>query len=304
LAPTWTTGSSWSSGLPFIFPSCFITGLNPSLAYNSPLIAHIFRIEETRLVNELQRQAYLQALGVDAYYPRWLLPCAPGSQLCVQIWPEANSDLAHESFEHLSRSDLQIAVASNQSASPIAVADVLQALELQPVRPKKPVGPVYQSAEVTKRIAPFALSIWRPFTSWLVIDERQPQAALPVELLLQNILFSFGRLSSPLAEEVLRWPLVENAVIPQTAAEARQALSVWLEVELERRPVKCLLLMGPKAAEFFLSDKSYDEQLWKVADLSIPGLQALVTPSLVELLRNPLLKGELWRAFASLDLSK
>ena len=35
------------------------------------------------LMNELQRQAYLSALGIENYAPRWLLPAAPVSAPCV-----------------------------------------------------------------------------------------------------------------------------------------------------------------------------------------------------------------------------
>src|SRR5690625_1498716 len=36
-------------------------------------------------MNELQRQRYLSALGVESYAPRWLLPGAPEPVLCTRL---------------------------------------------------------------------------------------------------------------------------------------------------------------------------------------------------------------------------
>lgn len=255
-------------------------------------------------MNEMQRQAYLNAMSLESYFPRWIMPWAPPSQACVRDWPESTGKTALDNLDvPQGASNSQTDIVSREKQSPLAVADVLQKLDLKPVRQKQqPYIVSQQQAATSQRIAPFALSIWRPFANWLVIDERQPQAALPVEILLHNILRSFGVVQSTLAEEVLRWPLVENNIVHQTISHARQALTVWLEVELEQRPVDKLLLMGHKAADFFLPDGvSFEDGIWNVCDLSLPNLQALVTPSLVDLLRNPQLKAKLWRAISNFE---
>jgi hypothetical protein len=258
-------------------------------------------------MNELQRQAYLNAMSLESYFPRWIMPWAPPSQACVRDWSESAGKVALNDLDVLQgASNLQADIVSREKQSPLAVAEVLQKLDLKPVRQKQqPYIVSQQQAATSQRIVPFALSIWRPFANWLVIDERQPQAALPVEILLHNILRSFGVVQSTLAEEVLRWPLVENKVVHQTIFHARQALTVWLEVELEQRPVDKLLLMGHKSAELFLPEGvSFEDGIWNVCDLSLPNLQALVTPSLVDLLRNPQLKVGLWRAMSNFGVSR
>lgn len=38
-------------------------------------------------MNEIQRQQYLEALGVDSYMPRWILPVAPAPVSCAPVLP-------------------------------------------------------------------------------------------------------------------------------------------------------------------------------------------------------------------------
>src|SRR5690606_1971654 len=132
----------------------------------------------------------------------------------------------------------------------------------------------------------------------LVIDSRNIRLALPTELLLQNILRAlYGSQLQLENEEVLRWPLVDNTFVSRTIDDARSVLQVWLEVELERRPVKRLLLMGENAAQYFLkADSSYSSSLFSLVDLQQFSTYALIAPSLVELLQRPELKRELWQA--------
>src|SRR6187402_3035801 len=43
-------------------------------------------------MNELQRQAYLSALGIENYAPRWLLPSAPVSVVCAMPMQLTSTD--------------------------------------------------------------------------------------------------------------------------------------------------------------------------------------------------------------------
>lgn len=258
-------------------------------------------------MNEHQRQAYLSALGVENYMPRWRLAMAPEPQACVMpIYANTYSEPAEvvPADEQLVRQvagDIQRS--SMQSVSPTLIADVLRDfVEPQKVSTSVTRNLVSEIPKVVNELAPFALSVWRPKADVLVIDSRNPQLALPTELLLNNMLSAtFGRrlISGP--EEVLRWPMVESSAISRTAEDARNTLQVWLEVELEQRPINYLLLFGKNSAQYFLpQSESYDESLWQWLTLSAPSVSALTAPSLVELLQQPLLKRHLWQCLTRL----
>lgn len=257
-------------------------------------------------MNEYQRQVYLSALGIENYMPRWRLALAPTPVVCelpvlaaeAQLQHAASSSEAVTTSIDADRFDLTEAV-SSAAVTPL-MADVLRTLTQQAPVPR--LSPVPSSAArvtvATEQVPAFALSIWRPVDDLLVVDARNTQLAFPTEALLNNILRAVFDIQRPIGnEEVLRWPLVDNVLVARTEDDARSALQVWLEVELERRPAQKLLLMGKNASQYFLSsDINYDDVLWQEIPLANSHSFTIVTPSLVELLQQPLLKRNLWNA--------
>lgn len=243
-------------------------------------------------MNELQRQTYLSVLGVESYAPRWLLPSAPEPRLCTRL-PVA-VPLAELAPAPQPQSVPRVAPTE---AGPQALSDVLRQVTgadaaLAQPQTSAPTTPVTPKAQPT--VAPFTLSIWRSSLPVLVLDSREPRAAMPTERLVRNLLRSLGDVeSASVSEEILSCPLVPKP----TPADARSELSTWLEAELARRPVQKLLLMGHNAAHYLVPEEAELEQLlWQW--VPVPGeLQALVAPSLVDVLREPALhKRALWRA--------
>lgn len=256
-------------------------------------------------MNELQRQAYLSALGIESYMPRWHLPSAPESVACllpaIEIGPlvvSAQSPLidsiitptivnepakldSSTALDMLGSFDVR-----QKSATPINAASILQQLEEK----KAPV------------VAPFSLSLWRPIPGFLIIDSRNSAAALPTELLLGNLLrVVFGTTKPDLKEEVLRWPMIENRFVSRTVSDACNELQTWLAVENELRPINRLWLLGENAAQYFVNeDVSVVGSRWQsVAVAGLSGqssMTALLLPSLSELLQKPIDKAPLWAA--------
>lgn len=251
-------------------------------------------------MNEYQRHAYLSVLGVENYVPRWRLPMAPEPIACVfPAYALPAQDAAQTIAPDHQKTDIEIA---RLNTNPVVVADVLRDL----VEAKKPAPvptaiPATVEQKTAEVVPPFALSIWRSRPGLLIIDARNTQLALPTEVLLRNILSAvYGVPCSPGDEEVLRWPLLENSAFSRTAEDARNALQVWLEVELEQRPATHVLLLGTSAARYFLSaDVDYAHALWQWLELPLK-VQALVAPSLVEFLQQPLLKRRLWQSLSPL----
>lgn len=257
-------------------------------------------------MNEYQRQVCLSALGIENYMPRWRLALAPTPVVCelpviaaeAQLQHAASSSEAVTTSIDADSSDLTEAV-SSAAVTPL-MADVLRTLTQQAPIPR--LSPVPSSSArvtvATEQVPAFALSIWRPVEDLLVVDARNTQLAFPTEALLNNTLRAVFDIQRPIDnEEVLRWPLVDNVLVARTEDDARSALQVWLEVELERRPAGKLLLMGKNASQYFLDpDINYDVVMWQEISLANPHTSTIVTPSLVELLQQPLLKRDLWKA--------
>lgn len=248
-------------------------------------------------MNEIQRQAYLSALGIENYAPRWLLPSAPVSTACVvpilhtpsevaASLPAAAVPAAHERIEENKNTSPNLlntmAYLGEQKKAPLAVN---AAMILQQLEEKK--APVVQ---------PFSLSVYRPQPGFLIVDSRNTKLALPTEVLLNNVLRTcLSGCSFSLGEEVLRWPMVENRFVSRTENDARNELQTWLAVENELRPISRLWLMGENAARYWIAaDSNWPELCWTTLPITDLQLQALILPSINQLLQNPLQKSRLW----------
>lgn len=248
-------------------------------------------------MNEYQRQAYLDALGVEQYVPRWLLTVAPRPQAC-----ELPEQVAEQPLQAERVAPTTDRAAPTPQSAPTPVSEVLDGMRQEPSRRRasekpaaEPSGP---ASEPVERVKPFTLSIWRSPLPLLVLDAREPRAAFPTDRLLHNLLNALGSHDAQrVAEEVLPWPLVNNPAVRLTAEDARAELHTWLEAELSNRSVRYILLMGENAARYFLpEEQSYSDALGQVQDLPPFNVSALVAPSLIELLRDPTLKRPLWRS--------
>ncbi len=253
--------------------------------------------ESELIMNELQRQVYLSALGIENYAPRWLLPSAPASVACVMpvfdipvvdpvvtIMPSVATAIDSRIESNNSASELLTAIVEikEPKKAPLAInaAAILQKLEEK----KAPV------------VQPFSLSVYRPQAGFLIVDTRNPALALPTELLLNNLLRAHLKASQfTLAEETLRWPMIENRFVSRTEDDARNELQTWLAVENELRPIQTLWLMGENAARYWLeSGSDWSAVCWTMQPIKDLPLQALILPSLNQLLQNPAQKSNLW----------
>lgn len=247
-------------------------------------------------MNELQRQAYLSALGIENYVPRWLLPSAPISVACmlpVLDIPEEKLVTPSVIFSALNEG------VSERNGSPPNLLNAIAELNEQ----KKPAVPVnaaaiLQQLEEKKApvVQPFSLSVYRPLSGFLIVDSRNTQLALPTDLLLHNLLRSHLRSNQfALNDEVLRWPLIENRFVSRTETDARNELQTWLAVENELRPISVLWLMGKSASRYWLAaDMDWASICWATQPIDGLPLKALILPSLNELLQKPAQKAKLW----------
>ncbi len=255
-------------------------------------------------MNELQRQAYLSALGIENYMPRWILSSAPASVACILPSIEIEGLAASTSSPLIdSLSSSPVAIAPVKLDSSVAIDMLVGDLDVM----QRPVAPV-NAASILRQfeekkapvVAPFSLSLWRPVPGFLIIDSRNAAMALPTELLLGNILrVVLGAIKPELNEEVLRWPMIENRFVSRTASDARNELQTWLAVENELHPISRLWLLGENASQYFVDeDVSVIQKRWQsVAVSGLSGhhsISALLLPSLNELLQRSNDKALLW----------
>jgi hypothetical protein len=258
-------------------------------------------------MNELQRQHYLSALGVDTYMPRWHLPFAPISVLCelpvAEVEPPAleKLDIKIETVTAQPYSQAVLKSASS-AASPVnnLIGDIFETKKITKAvnQPSSAADILAQLATKPVTIDPFSLSIWRPLDGVMIIDSRNTKLALPTELLLNNILRSvFSAQAIKPQEEVLRWPMIENSFTKRTISDARTELQTWLSVQHEIRPIHYLWLMGSNAASYLLPETvEYAASIFNKIALLDSSLNTLVLPSLNEFLQKPSSKQQLFSA--------
>ena len=264
-------------------------------------------------MNEASRMQYLDVLGIDSYMPRRILPGAPRPGACAaspafQPLPATVSNL-------VSAVDFRSAGASprpDQSrresdeaarsvvAQPVETGDVAG----QPVEEQvEPMGP---EGVAEPR---FSLGLWLLEGSLLVIDSRQPQAALPTQSLLANLVFAVGYRQPLPPAEVFNWPLLK---VPETNSEpaARDTITAMLEARMESLQIRHCLLLGA-AAIYYCADPDYlfalsaysggpDAVLNAVQGKAVPvaglSVSAIALPSLTQMLSTPGYKADAWRA--------
>jgi hypothetical protein len=258
-------------------------------------------------MNELQRQMYLSALGMDTYMPRWHLPFAPVSIACElpiatsETHSNTKPELHQESFAApVQPQPILKSVALNVSPVNNLIGDIFDAKKLTKsiVQPTSAADILAQLDVKPVTIEAFSLSIWRPIEGLMIVDSRNTKLALPTELFLNNILRSiFSNQLLKSQEEVLRWPMIENSFTKRTANDARNELQTWLSVQHEIRPIRYLWLMGSNAATYLLPETLvYSDSLNKIIRLADSAITALILPSLNEFLQKPAAKQQLFSA--------
>jgi hypothetical protein len=314
---------------------------------------------------EKHRLTYLDALGIENYMPRYQLTNALPSQLlsddalrepaafstadihsveldsgrviadknvlgeCEKNTPDAILPTPSVAVEVMDVLGIAPNVSSDVSGNSADVAshsspvDVVEGIDKKAAVSEALVNTASTAEKTDIR---FSLNIWRIQNELLVIDSREPAAALPTEKLLQNILRSIGY---PLAQlppsDLLRWPLFTtkkfaNKKLTQTSAnqsinqsinqsseedEARAMVQAYLSAQCSRAPIKILLLLGKNSANFALTpsgdtDVFYDQHKGTAVDTPLWESKVLVVPSLVEMLHDPMQKQITWQALQTL----
>lgn len=226
---------------------------------------------------------YLDAMGIDSFVPRFLLPGANAPIPCsLSAVPEGTSD--------------------QQDKPDIApVVEGFASVPLVQSGPTSEDDTESASASVENQAsASFSLALWRVGERLQVIDSRQSGDALPTQSLLGNILSVIGMSIPPLSNvEILHWPMHAKAQDKSWCA-ATQMVQGFLEARFADKPVSHLWLFGEDACRAVLGAQAA-VGLFQRQRLETLAVDAIVLPSLGALLYRPELKIDVWRALKGFE---
>lgn len=288
-------------------------------------------------MHELARQHYLEAMGIQTYMPRLVLPAAPIPMQCDLSGLDREGSPSAPASEAVHRllaesvgaeggrnageaaitsSERNTAVTDTQGSAKASTAGAQSVNELlasmgtlpAQARNTKP-EPKAAAVATAAPIVPLSVSLWQ-FAGLIVLADRHPEQALPVNLLLKNILVALGRTRDKTdAPEVLKWPLEGVPV-----AQAGPALTYFSSIILARRlpdQETTLLCFGAQISEQLLSSDAVtaDSETGGIShgELTLSGsdkIPAIALPSLEDILRTPSLKPAVWQALAKLRLGQ
>ena len=243
------------------------------------------------------RQEYLQALGIDSYFPRRRLPAAPEPVLFE--WPDRVVQAAPDSV-----------AASEQAADTTALdnaADGHREPGIATVQKDAGQEDVRESIETpspeslarqqeTFRLQMLCIRVNDDLAVLNAMPHLGPkQLSGQHRQLLQNVLRHCGiPAGTQLEEKTFHWPMVQGGHIDNSRAAAARALTAYLQQISSDWQFATLLVMGEQTLSRVYS-------MEETAEAEDNGLESLscrlcFCRSLDEYLQRPVLKKELWAA--------
>lgn len=245
---------------------------------------------------------YMEAMGIDMFVPRFILPNSLPVRQCV---------LPAEPVKEQVQVEEPLGQPANFVQSESRVVEQFVKINLDEPEAQKPIEAVQSVQKLIDNVkavvtdapvekAVFTLNIWH-LENVFVLDSCQPDDALPTERLITNILIQLNLLPVRLPRaEVLTWPIVNSRPQDQSWEDARQMVSAFIDSRLETKPVEKLFLFGEEAFRALdSSGKEFDEQKFSQVSLEGQTIPAYVLPSLADLLRNPTQKKSVWQLLYS-----
>lgn len=251
---------------------------------------------------------YLGAMGIDTFVPRRLLPAAKVPVACalpIEWVSEAVAAPSPQTPAVLPSGQVSSAFVQSllTPAGRAAVQGESSAIAGEDM-PAMADERTLQQWLAPKRqpVLRFSLALWQLANGVVLIDTREPKAALPTQALLHNIVQVLGRgLTLPKAD-VITWPLLHSAEVnPHEWQDAQDMVHAFLASRFEVLPPKLVIAMGNTAARLVLA-LSADASVEHAKCYTHEHLPCAVValPSLAELLKQPLLKRYIWPALKPL----
>ena len=244
-------------------------------------------------MNELHRQAYLEAMGVDVYFPRFLLPAAPASILCEMPATKESVDIGSQNVTASSQVENAVQAVSDSQGRTAAMQALLSEMSgAAPTTPRVPTSKVESiKAQVLPATPRFLLSVAR-VGEILIVDDAVSEGALEIQRLQQNFFSALG-LSEGVTASNFKWPIVESSHLDQSELAAKQTLRAFVQHQANISPSKALLLMGDTACTYLLDTAPVVGEWLETAVADLP---VLCVPSLALSLNDGAMKSKIWQA--------
>jgi hypothetical protein len=263
-------------------------------------------------MNELQRQRYLSALGIDTFVPRLVLPWAQPSQPCElpQAPPPADTGPAVMEAVRQEPAPAPVATVATPASGARAVNQVLRDMGASIAAPVRKAPLAASVPKPRERLEAIHFHLWRPAEGLMVLDHYQPGDALPTHALLNNMLRLLWPEDTQIdAGEAVRCPVSDKVDHLYSRETMQTELQLWFSEELGKTPQAQVWLLGAELAQSLIkhppssSDTPAAPALaFKRWPLNTEGAtQALVLPSLTDMLNAPELKRQLWAAVRGND---
>lgn len=259
-------------------------------------------------MNETQRQAYLQVMGIQPYFPRVPVPGAkPSPPYAIDV-ATASPVVARSSLEKQSIT----AASPSHHPAPRSRPAAIQSASLHTTAISRESESVAQapapSASLPASLGAdpglrFCLNYYRISSTLAVIDEvpfeRSHRVSDSVLILLRSILQALGVNceESELKPEPFNWPLETSIDIQvDPALAAQQALLGYMAKRQQSDGFRHLLVFAAQLSTLLPADRQIQgEPVASRDQAASPGHYSItVTHSLQSLLAHPILKRETW----------
>jgi hypothetical protein len=231
-------------------------------------------------VNEIQRLAYLDALGIDSYISRSQLPAAAPSRRLRIVRPVQATPAVPELLPAVPAPEPEPAAVSPGPAAKATSAGVDPPATARPV-----AGVPAPEAPAAGVEAPPMFSVMACYLGgryWLDEVPRSREPGDDYQVLLQGICIALGWDPGKPVLERFDWPMHHNRQLDQGQEAARHGFEGFIRARLEQRPVSGIVLLGEPEGGWF--------------DAAVfGGLQIVTTVSAWRMLRQPELKKVAWR---------
>lgn len=222
-------------------------------------------------MDEITRQEYLDSMGIQSYFPRYILPAAKESEQCE--WPVGFKQEKHLKVEH------------KQTVNKEPLSASIKSKEVEEIPPQTQTI-ASETSESSAEEVRFQLVMIQVNNDALVlvllpyIHTSNALNAIQKQLFI-NIFNSIYQEPVVLNFDIkpFRWPFSEARHIEKDGAAAKASLGAYLEQLKEKFSFKRFILMGDKVAPFIEAGDSFE---------------LLVCRSLDEMLKMPQLKHEAW----------
>lgn len=262
-------------------------------------------------MNETQRRAYLQVMGIQPYFPRVPVPGAKQSPQYVIEIPVTASSVAVSNTENLAPVALTPVTDLPKPRKAQGKANITKVPATDLPRtslPETPILPSTGSSEWEDRLH-FRVNYYRISSTLAVIDEvpfqQQTQEPDAVRLLLKAILQALGvnLETTGLQPDQFNWPLESGIKVKgDPALAAQQALLGYITMRQQRDGFEQLLVFSAQLSTLLLRDMAgQGTELDRFDQLAAGGhFHITVTHSLQSLLAHPILKRETWEHLQAL----